>query len=153
MIQFPHIQAKAQAEIDAVIGNDRLPTFEDRDSLVYVEALVREVLRWHGPFPLGVPHSSTEDDVYNGYFIPKGTTIIYNQWWALVRVILKKDLLIIFRERSDLVHEGGVEGCARSTLATDFAHRDVPIRVNLLCFPLTWFHHWAPLMWLFLRYH
>ncbi|KAF8904507.1 cytochrome P450 [Mucidula mucida] len=80
MIQFPHIQAKAQAEIDAVIGNDRLPTFEDRDSLVYVEALVREVLRWHGPFPLGVPHSSTEDDVYKGYFIPKGTTIIYNQW-------------------------------------------------------------------------
>ncbi len=53
MIQFPHIQAKAQAEIDAVIGNDRLPTFEDRDSLVYLEALVREVLRWHGPFPLG----------------------------------------------------------------------------------------------------
>ncbi|KAG6910304.1 hypothetical protein DXG01_011701 [Tephrocybe rancida] len=72
MIKFPEAQKRAQAEIDEVIGNKRLPTFEDRASLPYVEGLFREIFRWHGPAPLGVPHSTVDDDVYNGYFIPKG---------------------------------------------------------------------------------
>ncbi|KAG6817817.1 hypothetical protein H0H87_003225 [Tephrocybe sp. NHM501043] len=46
-------QKRAQAEIDEVIGNKRLPTFEDRASLPYVEGLFRELFRWHGPAPLG----------------------------------------------------------------------------------------------------
>ncbi len=53
MILFPDIQARAQAELDAVVGTDRLPTFDDRKSLPYIEALMREVLRWHPPPPLG----------------------------------------------------------------------------------------------------
>jgi cytochrome P450 len=39
----PAVQAKAQAEIDAVVGSDRLPTFADRENLPYVDALVKEV--------------------------------------------------------------------------------------------------------------
>jgi len=80
MVLFPEVQAKAQAEIDAVIGNDRLPTIADRDNLPYVSALVVEAMRWHVVIPTGVPHKLAEDDVHNGYFIPKDTVIIPNVW-------------------------------------------------------------------------
>ncbi|KAF9222063.1 cytochrome P450 [Gyrodon lividus] len=80
---FPEAQKKAQAEIDAVIGSDRLPTFADRDSLPYVDALVKEVLRWNVVAPLGVPHRVTEDDIHNGYYIPKGSLVIANIWFML----------------------------------------------------------------------
>ncbi|KAF7374506.1 O-methylsterigmatocystin oxidoreductase [Mycena sanguinolenta] len=80
MALYPDIQKKAQTEIDTVIGTDRLPKFEDRPSLPFVEALYREVMRWKPVTPLGVARASTADDVYNGYFIPKGTTMISNIW-------------------------------------------------------------------------
>ncbi|KIJ70462.1 hypothetical protein HYDPIDRAFT_79110 [Hydnomerulius pinastri MD-312] len=80
---FPEAQKKAQAEIDAVIGSDRLPTFADRESLPYVEALAKEVLRWNVVVPLAVPHRVTEDDVHEGYYIPKGTLIMPNIWFML----------------------------------------------------------------------
>ena len=50
----PDVQKKAQAELDNVLGPDRLPTFEDRSSLPYVEALVMETLRWHPVLPIGM---------------------------------------------------------------------------------------------------
>ncbi|KAF7346390.1 O-methylsterigmatocystin oxidoreductase [Mycena sanguinolenta] len=80
MAVHPDIQKKAQTEIDTVIGTHRLPRFEDRPSLPYVEALYREVMRWKPVGPLGIAHASTADDVYNGYFIPKGAIVIGNIW-------------------------------------------------------------------------
>ncbi|KIJ20113.1 hypothetical protein PAXINDRAFT_166256 [Paxillus involutus ATCC 200175] len=80
---FPDVQKKVQAEIDAVVGPDRLPTFADRDSLPYVEALAKEVMRWHAVTPLAVPHRATEDDIHNGYFIPKGSLVMANVWFML----------------------------------------------------------------------
>jgi len=80
---FPEVQKKAQAEIDAVIGSDRLPNFSDRDSLPYVEALAKEILRWNVVTPLAVPHRVSEDDVHDGYYIPKGTLVIPNIWFML----------------------------------------------------------------------
>ncbi|PPQ81783.1 hypothetical protein CVT25_013670 [Psilocybe cyanescens] len=75
MVLNPDIQRKAQAEIDRVIGNKRLPTLEDRKSLPYLEAIYREVLRFKPPIPISVAHAVTEDDHYKGYLIPKGTGI------------------------------------------------------------------------------
>lgn len=49
----PEVQKKAQAEIEAVIGTDRLPTTEDRENLPYVNAVLLEVLRWNNVAPLG----------------------------------------------------------------------------------------------------
>ncbi|KDQ57072.1 hypothetical protein JAAARDRAFT_35668 [Jaapia argillacea MUCL 33604] len=83
MTLHPEILKKAQAEIDAVVGSDRLPSFEDRENLPYVNALVKEVLRWGPVTPLGLPHGSTEDDIYEGYFIPKGSIIFVNVWQLL----------------------------------------------------------------------
>ncbi|KAF9055302.1 cytochrome P450 [Hymenopellis radicata] len=80
MVQFPEAQAKAQAEIDMVLGHGHLPTFDDMESLPYVTALVREVLRCNPPGPIGVPHTAAKDDVYRNYFIPKGAFVISNLW-------------------------------------------------------------------------
>lgn len=49
----PEVQARAQAEIDSVVGTERLPTLQDRDQLPYVVAVVKEALRWFPPAPEG----------------------------------------------------------------------------------------------------
>lgn len=72
MALHPEIQKRAQLEIDSVIGTHRLPEFEDRPSLPFIEALFREVMRFRPVLPLGVAHAAIEDDIYEGYFIPKG---------------------------------------------------------------------------------
>ncbi|KAF5313822.1 hypothetical protein D9619_013035 [Psilocybe cf. subviscida] len=83
MAMYPKVQGKAQAELDAVIGSQRLPEFSDRPSLPYVNALVKETMRWQLVGPLAIAHMATDDDVYEGYFIPKGTIIIGNAWAIL----------------------------------------------------------------------
>jgi cytochrome P450 len=80
MIAFPEAQRRAQAELDAVVGRDRLPTIADAPRLPYLGAVIREVLRWRPALPLGVPHAATNDDWYEGMFIPKGTICIPNAW-------------------------------------------------------------------------
>lgn len=80
MALHPEVMKKAQAEIDAVVGNDRLPTFADREHLPYLDALTKEVLRWNTVAPTGVPHRAVQDDVHAGYFIPKGSLVIANIW-------------------------------------------------------------------------
>ncbi|KAF5314830.1 hypothetical protein D9619_007202 [Psilocybe cf. subviscida] len=80
MTIFPDAQKKAQQEIDIVVGNKRLPNYDDWDSLPYTEALLREVLRWRPVMPLGVAHAITDDDVFCGHLIPKGSMIMTNTW-------------------------------------------------------------------------
>ncbi|KAF8761745.1 cytochrome P450 [Rhizoctonia solani] len=80
MLLFPDKQRKAQQELDTVLGPGRMPELHDRDSLVYVGALVMEVLRWHPVLPLAIAHVATEDVIHEGYKIPKGTTLLPNIW-------------------------------------------------------------------------
>ena len=80
MASFPEVLEKAQAELDLVVGPHRLPEFSDRESLPYINALIKELLRWRSVVPVGVPHRSLEDDEYNGYFIPEGTLLVPNVW-------------------------------------------------------------------------
>lgn len=53
MANYPEVQAKAQAEIDSVVGQDRLPEFSDRANLPYIHAVISELLRWQSVLPLG----------------------------------------------------------------------------------------------------
>jgi hypothetical protein len=53
MTLYPDVQRKAQAEIDQMVGNSRLPNFSDEGALPYVQAIVKETLRWHPVAPLG----------------------------------------------------------------------------------------------------
>ncbi|KAI9570682.1 cytochrome P450 [Boletus coccyginus] len=80
MVKNPRVWKCAQAEIDAVVGIDRLPEFEHRNSLPYVDAIMRETFRWKLVAPLGVPHATISNNIYNGFYIPKGATIIPNVW-------------------------------------------------------------------------
>ena len=92
LVLYPQVQRRAQAELDIVIGRDRLPTFDDRPRLPYIEAFCKELLRWQMVTPIGtvwsfpwlpgsvmierrlsgLPHSTNRDDIYKGFFIPKG---------------------------------------------------------------------------------
>ncbi|OGM48730.1 O-methylsterigmatocystin oxidoreductase [Aspergillus bombycis] len=80
MVLNPEVQKKAQEEIDRVVGTSRLPEMSDCESLPYINAVVKEVLRWHPVTPLGVSHASSEDDTYEGYLIPKGAILVPNIW-------------------------------------------------------------------------
>lgn len=80
MAIFPGVAQKAQQEIDQVVGSTRLPSWEDEVNLPYVRALVKEVLRWRPVNKFGMPHCTSEDDWYEGYFIPKGSVVMLN-WW------------------------------------------------------------------------
>jgi cytochrome P450 len=80
MLAHPKVQEKAQEELDLVVGRHRLPDFSDRESLPYINAILKEVLRWYPNTPLGIPHLTTEDDVYKGMMIPKGSLIVTNIW-------------------------------------------------------------------------
>ncbi|KAG8215103.1 cytochrome P450 [Butyriboletus roseoflavus] len=80
MTLHPEIFSEAQAEIDLTIGRDRLPDLSDREKLPCLECIIKEVYRWNPPAPIGAAHRLIEDDFYNGYLIPKGTTVIANIW-------------------------------------------------------------------------
>ncbi|KAF5360076.1 hypothetical protein D9758_007556 [Tetrapyrgos nigripes] len=80
MSLYPDVQSKGQEELDAILGKGRMPTFDDRPSLPYIEAIFREVMRWHPALPMGLCHDSIQDIAYNGYYIPKGTSIYVNIW-------------------------------------------------------------------------
>ncbi|KAI9443604.1 cytochrome P450 [Lactarius indigo] len=78
MLAYPEVQTRAQAELDEVVGNARPPTIADLPSLPYIRAMVKEALRWSPTVPFSIPHASTEDDWYEGLFIPKGTICLQN---------------------------------------------------------------------------
>lgn len=84
----PAVQKRGQYEVDRVLGMSRLPTFDDRSSMPYVEAILLETLRWFTITPFGkifggirsvgnhtftaVPHCTVTEDEYKGYRIPAG---------------------------------------------------------------------------------
>ena len=80
MTLHPDVVKKAQEELDRVVGNERLPELSDRENLPYISALLKELLRWACPGPFGIPKRVMEDDVYKGYRIPAGATVIGNIW-------------------------------------------------------------------------
>lgn len=96
MLLHPEIQERAQSEIDSVVGCDRLPTFDDKPALPYITALVKEMLRWNPPSPVGllhrcsdphqlnhptgVPHFVAVENEYRGYRIPAGSIVLGNIW-------------------------------------------------------------------------
>jgi hypothetical protein len=72
---YPAWAAKVHAELDAFVGADRMPEISDMPNLPTLRACIREALRCWPPVPTGIPHESEADDVFNGYFIPKGSSI------------------------------------------------------------------------------
>ncbi|KAI9260234.1 cytochrome P450, partial [Sporodiniella umbellata] len=78
LANHPEIQDKAYEEIQRVIGTDKLPRFKDESHMPYIQCIIHEALRIRPPAPTSIPHSTTKDDVYNGWYIPEGTTVLVN---------------------------------------------------------------------------
>lgn len=78
MLVFPEVLKKAREEIDRVIGRDRQPDFEDMENLPYLQACIKETLRWRPIVPLSLPRSNSRADEYQGMYIPKGSKILPN---------------------------------------------------------------------------
>ena len=76
MSAAPDLQKRAHEELDRVVGPHRLPTMDDIEFLPFVQAATMEAMRLHPVLPLSVPHAVIEDDEYNGYFIPGGSTVL-----------------------------------------------------------------------------
>lgn len=99
MCHYPQFLPMLQEELDQVCPG-RLPTNADKPQLPFLRACIREVLRWRPPVPTGqshplfassytnisqgIPHHLSEDDEYDGYFIPKGS-IIHPLEWSISR--------------------------------------------------------------------
>ncbi|EKM51547.1 uncharacterized protein PHACADRAFT_212190 [Phanerochaete carnosa HHB-10118-sp] len=83
ILVHPEVQKIAQEELDNIVGRDRLPEIEDRDTLPFITAVMKECLRWRPPLPLALPHRSVADDEYRGFHIPAGSVVIGNAWAIL----------------------------------------------------------------------
>ncbi|KAJ7177177.1 cytochrome P450 [Mycena filopes] len=101
MVLHPECQIKAQLELDGVLGGAvaRLPAFEDRKDLSYVECILQETLRWQPSTPLGIPHRCTQDDEYKGMHIAKGSIVFSNIYGMSRDESVYKDAAMFHPER------------------------------------------------------
>nr|WJQ78194.1 cytochrome P450 monooxygenase [Panus rudis] len=77
---WPDLGKKAQEELDRVVGSSRTPQFSDFYDLPHVFAVTKETLRWIPVTPLAMAHLASEDDVYQGYHIPKDSLVMSSLW-------------------------------------------------------------------------
>ncbi|KAF2827411.1 cytochrome P450 [Ophiobolus disseminans] len=92
MMAYPEWLTKLQAQIDSVVGKDRLPTWEDVPNLPMVRAVVKEGVRYRSIVAeLGIPHALEEDDLYEGYVFKKGTAFHANHGAILMDPTLYPD--------------------------------------------------------------
>ncbi|KAJ7251375.1 cytochrome P450 [Mycena rebaudengoi] len=91
MLANPDVQKRAQEEIDTIVREGHLPSFDDEESLPYVSAIVKEVLRWKPVTPIGFPHAVAVEDTYRGYRIPAGSIVVPNIWAMLYDEIAYPD--------------------------------------------------------------
>jgi len=71
----PEMMEKLRAEVDSVVGSDRLPTFADLPKMPYSRMILQETLRIRPP-GWQLPRTAVEDDEIDGHFIPAGTNVI-----------------------------------------------------------------------------
>ncbi|KAL4182646.1 hypothetical protein AMTRI_Chr11g94240 [Amborella trichopoda] len=80
LIRNPQVQAKAQEELDRVIGDKRAMTESDFSQLPYLRCIAKESLRLHPPTPLMLPHRASKHIKLGGYDVPKGSNVHVNAW-------------------------------------------------------------------------
>lgn len=119
MTKWPGVLAKAQAEMDRVVGEDRTPTWDDYANLPYVAACVKEAHRWRPVTPLAFPHALAEDDWVDGMFLPKGSQVFINAFGMHhdERRFPNPDVF-------DPDHYRGVTALASELANGDYANRD-----------------------------
>ncbi len=119
LTKWPAVLRRAQAEVDAVVGADRTPTWADYARLPYVAACVKEAHRWRAMAPLGFPHSLAEDDWVDGMLLPKGSDVFIN-----VFALHHDDVRFPDPDVFDPDHYRGVTALASELANGDHASRD-----------------------------
>ncbi|XP_060921607.1 cytochrome P450 2K1-like [Labrus mixtus] len=74
MVKYPHIQEKVHEELDRVLGS-REVRVDDRKHMPYIDAVIHETQRLASIIPMSVPHKTSRDVTFQGYFIKKGTIV------------------------------------------------------------------------------
>ncbi|KAL3829016.1 hypothetical protein ACJIZ3_017818 [Penstemon smallii] len=80
LINNPHIQNKLRAEIKSVLGPTAQVTEPDNQKLPYLQAVIKETLRFRTIVPLLLPHMNPENTKLGGYDIPARSRILVNAW-------------------------------------------------------------------------
>nr|BDE26439.1 chalcone 3-hydroxylase [Dahlia pinnata] len=80
LIRHPELLEQAQKEMDIVVGRERLVTESDLGQLTLLQAIVKETFRLHPSTPLSLPRIASESCEIDGYYIPKGSTLLVNVW-------------------------------------------------------------------------
>ncbi|XP_071696338.1 flavonoid 3'-monooxygenase-like [Rutidosis leptorrhynchoides] len=80
LIRHPQLMKQAREEIDTIVGKDRLVTELDLNRLTFLQAIVKETFRLHPSTPLSIPRIAAESCEVDGYYIPKGSTLLVNVW-------------------------------------------------------------------------
>ena len=85
LLHYPEIKQCLKTDIDNVVPNSRRPCLDDRAKLPFVEAFIMELLRITNIAPFGIPHAilGEKDIVFEGYRIPKDSSIFFNYETAL----------------------------------------------------------------------
>lgn len=115
MAMFPQVQAKLKEEVLRVVGDDRLPTLHDRDSMPYTNAAVKEATRWRPALPLSIARRTKTADFYKGYYIPEDTIVLPNVW-----AISKDDKSGISPE--EFAPERHLAGCVKETSIDPYSY-------------------------------
>ncbi|KAG8902774.1 hypothetical protein FRB99_004136 [Tulasnella sp. 403] len=79
----PEVLQRCHQEMDQEIGINRSPMPEDMETLRYLRAVIKEVMRFRPLKPFAIPHASTEDQIFRGYLIPHDSAIFVNVWGIL----------------------------------------------------------------------
>ncbi|XAR63793.1 Flavonoid 3'-monooxygenase [Bertholletia excelsa] len=80
LIRHPNILARAQQELDTIVGPGRLVTESDLAQLTFLQAVIKETFRLHPSTPLSLPRMAAQSCEINGYHIPEGSTLLVNVW-------------------------------------------------------------------------
>ncbi|KAK7681816.1 hypothetical protein QCA50_015163 [Cerrena zonata] len=97
--RHPRVQARAQKDLDAVVGKDRMPQMDDITQLPYIEAIIKEVHRFYTTSALAIPHATSTDESVEGYFIPTGSIVFMNIFGIYHSEELYDDPLVFRPER------------------------------------------------------
>ena len=74
----PDAMRRVQAEVESVVGKERLVQESDIPSLPYLQAFVKEIFRMHPPVAMSIPRESTKEVEISGFTFPAGTRLMMN---------------------------------------------------------------------------
>ena len=80
LLHNPEKMAKAQRELQEVLGKDGIVKESDISKLPYFQAIVKETFRLHPPGPLLAPHKAETDVEICGFTVPKNSQVLVNVW-------------------------------------------------------------------------